>query len=41
MDANVVFDMVNDFDKNSVVFSGVESGTGELPVDGDDWLACT
>lgn len=41
MDGDVVCHVVDDLDKNGVVFSGVESGTWELAVNGDDWLGGT
>lgn len=38
---DVVFDVVDHLHQNGVVFSGVESGTWEFAVNGDDLLAST
>lgn len=36
MDADVIFDMIDDFYEHGVVFSGNDGWTGEISVDGDD-----
>jgi len=39
MDGNVVVDLVDDFDQHCVIFSGVKSGSWELPINGDNRFA--
>lgn len=39
MDTNVVFDMVDNLDKDPVTFPSIYGGTGILSVDGDNGLA--
>lgn len=36
VDADIIFDMIDDFYEHGVVFSGNDGWTGEISVDGDD-----
>lgn len=36
MDWNVVFDAIDDSDEDGIIFSCIDGGAGEFPVDGDD-----
>jgi len=38
MDANIVFDMVNHLNKNSVIFSSIDGGAREIPIYGYNGL---
>lgn len=41
VDGNIVVDFIEDFDQHCVTFPGVESGSRELAINGDNGFAWT
>lgn len=41
MDANIIWDMVDDLNQNVVIFSSINGGAGKLAIDGNYWLTRT